>query len=325
MKTWCRAAIIMTVLGMLAVPARAQESRDWSFTGVDRIGIDGTSGDIRVEAAPGTELEVTLRHDVEPRSSFRPEVQQRGSTLRIEEHWSGSSGGSVDWTVRIPASLQPSIDIDTASGDLEAAGVEARFRLDTASGDVRLSEVTILSDSSFDTASGDFILSGTVVGDDVEMDTASGDVELRGVRAGRGFEFDTASGDVVVEDSRGVLAGSTASGDVHVDGSVLDGASSFSSASGNVVVRLDGLPEHDMELSSASGDVRLDAGFGPDFTLVMSARQDRGEIDSPFPYTSEETYQRGDHTYMRKTVAQGSGRPEIRLHTASGTVKVRER
>lgn len=58
------------------------------------------------------------------------------------------------------------------------------------------------------------------------------------------------------------------------------------------------LPDHAMELSSASGDVRLEAGFGSDFALVMSARQDRGEIDSPFSYTSEETYERGEHTII---------------------------
>ena len=183
--------------------------------------------------------------------------------------------------------------------------------------------MTLVEGSSFDTASGDIVLTDVVIGDDVDFDTASGDVELTGVRAGAGFDASTASGDVRIERSEGVLRGSSASGDVRVIETVLTGPSKFSSASGSVTVQLTALPDYELEASSASGDVRFHVPFGNDFTLVMIKREDRGRIDSPFELTSEEAFRRNNRPYIRQTVERGSGSPEIRLSTASGSIEVR--
>lgn len=318
------AAAVLTA-AMIAAPAAAQQDGNWSLSGVERLDIDGVSGDVILQPASGSELTIELRADVSPARAFRGEVEQDGGTVQLTENWSGgSSSGSVDWVIGIPSGMQPRVAFETASGDLEASDVSARFDFDTASGDVQLRGVTIVADSSFSTASGDLELTDTTVGDDVEMSTASGDVELVGVHAGRDFEFSTASGDVTVERSQGVLEGSSASGNVRVRDTQLDGPSRFSSASGDVEVRLSSVPTHDIEISSASGDVRLEAAqLGSNFTLVMSKRQDRGQIDSPFAYTSERTFVRNGRTYEEKTVQRGSGGPAIRLRTASGSVTVR--
>ena len=214
--------------------------------------------------------------------------------------------------------------MDTASGDLEAESLSARFEIDTASGDFVLRGGGVLTGSDISTASGDLELSNVTVDDDVDMRTASGDIDLDGVTGGRGFEFSTASGDVTIRNSTGIVEARSASGDVDVSVSELSGASRFSAASGNVTVALDAIPAHELELSSASGNVELAADFGSDFTLVMSKRQDRGRIQSPFAFTSEETYERNGQTYGRKTVVRGSGGPEIGVMTASGSVEVRE-
>jgi DUF4097 and DUF4098 domain-containing protein YvlB len=116
----------------------------------------------------------------------------------------------------------------------------------------------------------------------------------------------------------------TASGNVRITDCELTGQGDFSSASGDVVVRFDRLPDHDFRLSSASGDVELVVGnFGRNYTLVMEARKDRGRISCPMSFTTEEEFERNDHTYLRKIVQAGSGGPEIHLSTASGAVIVR--
>ncbi len=338
------AFIALFVVALGATPTQAQQ--EWSFSGVDSIDLDGVSGDVVVRQGQGSEILIVLDESVRPADAFRGTAEQRGSTVFVEEDWGGgNSRGSVEWTLVIPASMEPEIRIDTASGRLEASGVQARFEFDSASGYIRLDDMTLLEGSSFDTASGDIaltdvvigddvdfdtasgdiVLTDVVIGDDVNFDTASGDVEITGVRTGAGFDASTASGNVRIERSEGVLRGSSASGNVHVIETALTGPSKFSSASGDVTVRLTALPEYELEASSASGDVRFDAAFGNDFTLVMTKREDRGRINSPFEPTSEETFRRNNRQYVRQTVERGSGGPEIRLSTASGSIEVRNR
>lgn len=316
----------LLVAFFIAAPVSSQQTRSWSFDGVDRIEIDGLSGDLIVRAGTGGGLTLELEEDVRPASAFRPEVEASGGTLRVREDWdSGSSRGGVRWTLRVPAGADLPIAFENASGDLHASGVAALFTFDTASGNIELRDMTIASGSSFDTASGDLVLTDVVIGDGVDFDTSSGDMELTRVRAGSEFRISTASGDVRIEDSDGVTRASTASGSVRVTGSAVDGPSEYSSASGDVTMVLDRPIRDAVELSSASGDVRLEAVFGDDFTLVMSKRRDRGDIDSPFDVTRVEEYRRDGRTYVRQTVVMGVGGPEIRLHTASGSIEVRRR
>jgi DUF4097 and DUF4098 domain-containing protein YvlB len=319
--------VTIFILLLAAAPAASgQQTQDWQFDRVTRVEIDGVSGDLTVRAGSGGGVMLELEQDVTPDDAFRPEVEESGGIVRVREDWRGrNSRGSVEWILTVPADAELVISFDTASGDLDASGVSARFDFDTASGDVRLADMTIADGSSFDTASGDLILTDTTVGDDVDLDTASGDVELTRVNAGAGFAASTASGDVFVEDSDGVTRASTASGNVRVGLAEMTGPGDFSSASGNVTVRLDTAVAFDIEASSASGDVRLEAPMPGSFTLVMSKRRDRGSIDSPFEPTSEEEFERNGRMYVRQTVVRGSGGPEIRLSTASGSIRVTDR
>jgi DUF4097 and DUF4098 domain-containing protein YvlB len=320
-------SVFAAVTLLAGAPASwGQQPQDWQFDGITRIEIDGVSGDLTVRAGSGSGVTLELMQDVRPADAFRAHVDASGGTLRVREDWQGrNSSGSVDWTLTVPADADLVIRFDTASGDLEAAGVSARFDFDTASGDVRLDGMTLADGSSFDTASGDLLLTDVTVGDDVDLDTASGDVELTRVTAGAGFGASTASGNVRVEDSDGVMRASTASGDVRVGLAEMTGPGTFSSASGNVTVTLESSPAFDLEASSASGDVRLDATLPNDFTLVMTKRRDRGSIDSPFEPTEEEEFERNGRMYVRQTVVRGSGGPEIRLSTASGSIRVSAR
>lgn len=318
-----RVALAAALTILLASPGLAQDD-SWSFSGIDRIDLSGVSGDLVVQSTSGDRVELTLQADVRPADAFSPEVRQDGDTLRIEEDWHGrNTSGRIDWTLSIPTSMAPAIAMKSASGSLDLSGVDATVRFESASGDVRIRSATLRTGSSFGTASGDLDVDDAQVEEDVKMETASGTVRIVDVHAAGSFSFATASGDVVLERTRGILRGSSASGDVEVRDAELDGPSRFSSASGDVSLHLSRAPEFDVEASSASGDVEVRMPFGSDFTLVMTRREDRGSIDSPFTGLSERTFERHGQHYLEQRIQQGSGGPEIRMSTASGSVLVR--
>lgn len=336
------------LLLVAATVASGQEVKKFEFSGVERIQVDGVSGDFVIRPAEGGTGTVELRQDVTPAGVFEGEVEQRGSTLVIKEKWEGrNTRGNVEWIIYLPETRQPPrISIDTASGDLECERVSALFmfdtasgdidlndvklvegsEFDTASGDIELSQMSVEANSKFDTASGDVRLTDVTVGNGCRFDTASGEVILDGVTVGEGCSFDTASGDVRAQGCSGALELDTASGDVYIRDCTLTGSSKFASASGEVRVILGSLPEHDLSASSASGDVALEVGdFGRNFTLVLIKRKDRGRITCPFDFTSEDEFEEHGRTYVKKVVKRGSGGPEITLRTASGDLVVRER
>jgi DUF4097 and DUF4098 domain-containing protein YvlB len=311
----------MGILALLvSVPAVAQ---DWEFSGIDTIELEGVSGDITILSSRGGGVQVELESNIR-RGRMEPSVEQRGGTLQIKEDWGhGNSSGEVHWTLYIPGGEH--LDLATASGDLTAESVKARVEFSTASGDVRLRNVELERGSDLSTASGDYDIEDMRIAQGIGFSTASGDIELSHVEIDEDVSFSTASGDVACNDCRGHLSLSTASGDVLVKNSSLEGLSEFSSASGDVELYLDELPHEGLSASSASGDVVLDSGdFGRNFTLVMTAREDKGRIVSPFRATSERTFRKGHNTYEEQVVEQGSGGPEIELSTASGSVVVKD-
>lgn len=297
----------------------------WDFSDVSRLEIDGVSGDVRVRPATGSQMQVLLRSDVTPADAFEASVRQRGSTVRIDEKWHGSSSGRVEWTILLPTGGEAlRLDVKNASGDLDCEDVSARIELDTASGDVTLVRVDLAHGSDFSTASGDYTLEDMTIRADADFSTASGDVELTAVHMEEGCEFSTASGDIRVSNCSGSMQLSSASGDVEVRGGSIEGMGRFSSASGDVELSLDKLPSEGMTASSASGRVTLDVDdYGNDFSLVLIKRQDRGRIRCPFEFTSQRTFEE-HHVYEEKTVKRGSGNPEIELRTASGSVVVKK-
>ena len=293
---------------------------------VTAIEFEGVSGDVTLIPAEGATGLVKLRASVRPEGNFRPEVDREGSTLYITEHWKSNSSGSVEWVIYLPKAQKPyRFKMSTASGNLTCKNISAGVNFNTASGNIELSGVTVADGSNFSTASGDIILRDMAVDEGGQFSTASGDVVLENVTIGEDCGFSTASGDVRSTGCKGYFALSSASGDVVVKNCELVGRSKFSTASGNVNMYLDRLPAHNLKASSASGDVVFTcADFGGDFSLVLVAREDGGDISCPFDFTSEDTFEENGEVYDEKIVERGNGRPEISLSTASGEVIVKD-
>ena len=88
-KHWMRVGLACVLA--LFVCGTALGAQEWDFSGVERIELEGVSGDVILLPAGGRGGSVELRADVSPRGSFEPSVEEDGDTLRIRENWSGRS------------------------------------------------------------------------------------------------------------------------------------------------------------------------------------------------------------------------------------------
>jgi len=138
--------------------------------------------------------------------------------------------------------------------------------------------------------------------------------------------LNTASGDIDADGGEGAFELSTASGNVEASAVTLNDSSSFSTASGDVEVSVNQSPSHDLQLSSASGNVDLNLqGNSLQGFVSMSTKNGRGySIDAPFEFDNTETYYRHNDEYIKKTVTLGDPSIKITLSTSTGDVKIND-
>lgn len=275
------------------------------------IKIKTVSGDCIVKKGSADEIKVDLKYSVDPEDAFEPDIQETSNSIRIKERWYGSSTGRVTWTLTVPANVE--IDFSTASGDLSIYDLSSSVEASTASGDISIEN----SNGEFEisTASGDINLVDSK--GECDFSTASGDIEVRNVEGE--LEFSTASGDIEVKKSTGVFDLRCASGEIEATDVIIDGDSEFSTASGDVEVRLAESSKYDLDLSAASGDVKLDYnGNTVQGYFEFTAHADRGRIDAPFDFDKEEEFEEGRYTYMKKSFTKEGATPRVILSTSSG-------
>lgn len=300
--------LVLLVAAAMLLPAggearrrRTKRSETRSFDRVERIEIAVVSGGCVVTKAEGDEVTVRFESRWDEDDDVAMEIDHDGDVLEIREEGYNSWDGSCDIHLEVPDGVE--IEFNSASGGMSIEGVDGEFHASTASGDFRL-----------EGCAGRFRLS-----------TASGDYEVSDC-AGR-FRLSTASGDIDARDCRGEFDCSSASGDVEARQIVLDGHSEFSSASGDASVALGESASHDLSVSSASGDARLDlAGNDLAGYVEMTAKKRRGRIRCSFDFDDEETFRRrGDRDeYVRKSFTRGKDEPVITISTAGGTAELKK-
>ncbi len=133
----------------------------------------------------------------------------------------------VRLTVRAPHGAK--LRAETASAYVQCRGRLSSVEVNTASGDVELDEID--DDAAIKTASGDVEIDE--VGGALAVSTASGDIEV--ARAGGDAAAKTASGDVMIRDAGAGVTAATASGDQRI-GAVRQGAVTLQSASGDIEI-----------------------------------------------------------------------------------------
>lgn len=269
-----------------------------SFTGIQELDINTTSGDCLIQPADDDTLRVDLSYTF-PESCYEPLYTKEGDVLELEEVFSGGTcNGSSQWVITLPDGI--GIEFNSASGSFTISDHQGDLRVNTASGSIDVG-----------------LLEGQV-----DLNSASGQITLEEV-SGK-IEANSASGHVYVTGGAGIMDLNSASGDVRCEGVLFTDASSFSTASGDVRVILAESSGYDLGLSSASGQAILNYnGHEVQGFFEFTARQDIGTIISPYPFDSETTFTQGDYVYDRKSFTRGSATPSITINTASGTAELR--
>lgn len=328
---------------LMATGVQAQELR--SLEG-DRVAVVVPAGAVRIEAGSGGAVEVELRLMGRDAAQLRLETRvldgrnalvvrypegedivypvlrgrtdlsirgdgtfggRGGDRIRI----SGSGRGVEAWsevTVRVPRGRD--VELRLGAGDLEARGVEADLRLATGPGRVSVSELR--GELEVRVGSGG-VTAREVQGGRVSIVTGSGAIEASAIR-GSDVRVQTGSGGI---DLAGVAAGEleirTGSGRIGVDGIEAERVQ-IRTGSGSVTAHLATAPG-ELEVNTGSGGVtlRIPAATG----AQVEARTGSGGIDVDLSAASVMA-RRG---LFRGTLGDGRGR--IRIHTGSGSVRIR--
>jgi hypothetical protein len=188
--------------------------------------------------------------------------------VAVDQRRSFGWGRGAEVRIRIHCPHGTSVEGHGGSADFEGQGRYGSLQISTASGDVEFAQID--GEASVNSASGDVALG--IVGRDTEISTASGDVAL--VEAGGRVEINSASGDVRVERVRGALTAHTASGDVMVREA--ESSVTVKSASGDQ--RVDRAASGEVNLQSASGDIHV--GVRPGTKVWMDVHSRSGEARS---------------------------------------------
>ncbi len=323
MKATYRFILLIAILlvGTSQLSAKTEELTE-TFKNAKSLDLNIVSSDCVIKTGKGKEIKVHVEYSSDY-DCYEPEITQRGDRVVIRERFMGRRCRSdARWTITIPKGTN--VDFSSASGSLTLSGGEGDFFLETASGDIDVSDSK--GEFEIDCASGRITITDSQ--GDFELDNASGRIRLNDVAGD--INIDNASGSVELTDVRGKLNVDNASGDVEAEQLTLEGRSSFDTASGDVQLSLATALKHDLEMSSASGDVVLDYDGN---TVVgefrFAARQRHGRIISPFKFDVEELSDiRGDRYYqdatMHKSFTLGKDTPRVYLRTSSGTAELKQ-
>ena len=312
-------SILISLVLITALSAQKKEI-DKSFSGVNTIKINTSSGNLLVKKGSGSDVKVNLVYDED---DFEPQMEQSGKRLRLSEEsdrgwgrgWRGSDRRSV-WTITVPQNV--SIEFSTASGDLDIADIKlSSLQFNSASGDAIINSVE--SDLDANTASGDLTISNHK--GNIDANTASGDVKVTSYTGN--LDANTASGDVKVRKGSGEFDVNTASGDIELTSINVSKASKMNAASGDVAIDFSSSPKADIEISTASGDATLDLnGNSLDAQVEMVARANRNRMRAPFDFDEEKTFRRWGKEYVRKMKKMGNGTYYMNIETASGSLTI---
>lgn len=308
----------LSVLFLLAIPvvATAQGVISDSFSGVTRIELSTGSGDAVFVKGGGSTVELHLEYTYSD-SSFEPRIRQSGSTLFLEEEFSGRNNrGRSTWTLTVPDGLD--VQFSTGSGDVEVSNLVMDLHATLGSGDVSLSYVT--GDIRFTAGSGDLTLK--TYNGSLRATTGSGDVDAQDVDGD--VTITTGSGDVDINGANGSLRITTGSGDVSARDFVALGEVKLTTGSGDVLVSLAGELKGDLSLTTGSGTSELRRN-GHELTgeLVMRAGERNGRIDAPFEFDSTEIIRNGGSRTRESIKIFGPSDQRVLIQTGSGSAIIR--
>jgi hypothetical protein len=244
-----------------AIPTR-------TFTGVNQLVVDDTSGDINIHPGDTSSIIVSGTKYVYGLGAGPNDLQvqydQSGNTLTVKAEngfslFEGDRGINLDITVPRTLGLTVQevsgnvavqditgpVSLETVSGDIKANELNGQISLTTTSGNIRASDIN--GQTALSSTSGDIEVDHAQLHGQTTLDNTSGNISVTGSLDPNGsYHMDDTSGDIQLTlpaNSSFQLATSTTSGDIHNDfgsqvvGNAPHATLSLDTTSGNISVR----------------------------------------------------------------------------------------
>jgi len=314
---------LTALLLLIAVSAQAQETIEKSFTGVSSIRLTTASGNGSIVKGTSDEVKVTLKYTYDE-EDYRPEFDQRGSRLIIEEKFRRSRNmrGYSEWTLEVPDGLE--LDFKTGSGNIDIEGLEIEIQASSGSGNIDIIEVK--GQARVNTGSGNIELDR--VDGEVSANTGSGSIRISDVNGDA--NLNTGSGNIKGGVIEGALSLNTGSGNIQIKDATITGRSSLNTGSGNAILELGAELNDDISLSTGSGSAVLDFnGQKIEGEFTMKA-QDKDDIRAPFDFDEQYGDDDDDDGWRRsrsrgytKEAKVGNKDIRIKISTGSGRAEVK--
>lgn len=315
---------LFTLLFLFAVTAAyAQETVEKSYTGIKSIRLTTASGNGTIKKSNTQEVKVHLRYTYDE-DVYEPSFEQKGDRLYIDEDFKRSrwTRGYSEWTLEVPDGIE--LDFKTGSGNIEVMGVNIEIRSSTGSGNIEIEEVT--GEVRANTGSGNITFSQ--IEGRLDANTGSGSIRLD--RTKGDADLNTGSGNIRSRGIEGELSMNTGSGNIDVTDAKITGSSSLNTGSGTAEISLAGALDHDLAVSTGSGNAIVDFN-GQEISgeFIMRA-SDKGDIRAPFRFDKEYEDDRGRNYNRRgrnngyvKEAKVGSKDIQIRISSGSGRAVVK--
>lgn len=306
----------------------AQEKVEKSYTGIKSIRLTTASGNGTIKKGSSNEVKVTLEYTYDE-DDYKPIFEQKGDRLYIEEDFRRSrwTRGYSEWTLEIPDGIE--LDFKTGSGNIEVIGVNIELNGSTGSGNIEVEGV--VGDVHTNTGSGNITLDEV----DGRLDANTGSGSIRIGRVKGDSRLNTGSGNIRVNSIEGEMRMNTGSGNIDVVDASITGNSSFNTGSGTAEVSLATELNHDLSISTGSGNAILDFN-GQEISgeFVMKAH-DKDDIRAPFRFDKEygdddddddnrrRRWNRGGRGYTKEAKV-GNKDILIKISTGSGRAVVKK-
>jgi hypothetical protein len=292
------------------IPCKPQQEQTKTFTRIRSLRIALASGDC--ELRKSTDPTVTVNLQFEESSGTKPAMLQEKDKLIISEEVKGPVGnGKSKWTITVPDDLP--ITFHSISGKLQISDLKLKFVGASDRGPLLFSRVT----------------------GDIDVSVVSGDLDIEdflgmlNARIGSGhthisrsvgeIKIDGDGGPIVVSESKAKFRISNNTGDVVARNVSLGGSSKFTSTGGNAEIRLSATPQHDLFVSSGSGEALVAFnGNNLQGKIIMRAGMKSGRINAPFGFEKEVETDYGRRPTIQKSTRMGTAKNYIQVNTVSG-------
>jgi hypothetical protein len=295
-----------------------------------RLAVTTRIASIKVTGWDRDTVEATATGESGPRQ-LKAEVTGDPSRARVFLYVPAATR-RYDREIQIHVNLPRYAEVETLesqTGDIEVANLDAGVAISTANGTVNVSRVGSLKvgsrsgDIQASDIKGEVIarsLQGGIIVSNVagrvDVSAANGDVQVRNAESD--VRATSATGDVDVRCTKGRADVSSASGSITLIG--IGGDAEASTASGDVAFKSAIRAAGNYRLKSISGEVEMTVQPDPPgFTATLITYS--GEIDTAFPLKLDSGLPGGEKN-RRVTGRFGDGQAKVTLDSFSGTVRI---